>query len=134
MCIKWCMEIRVAYCTLVTHRLENILPSPLISSADPGGMQGERKKRGRERGQRRGRGKYTIKFMSNPKVFRLQLSYIPDSRETRKAAEFKTSHLKPKGQRYALRSFYDETELMFFKHKDTQKLNLELELVILMHC
>lgn len=95
--IEWYVDVRVAYCILVTHRLENILPSPLISSADPGGMQGERKTEGEREGTEKGRGKYTIKFMSNPKVFRLQLSYIPDSRETRKVAEFKTSHLKPKG-------------------------------------
>lgn len=95
--IEWYVDVGVAYCILVTHRLENILPSPLISSADPGGMQGERKTEGEREGTEKGRGKYTIKFMSNPKVFRLQLSYIPDSRETRKVAEFKTSHLKPKG-------------------------------------
>lgn len=57
MCIKWFMDIRVAYCTLVTHRLENILPSPLISSADPGGMQGERKTEGEREGTEKGEGK-----------------------------------------------------------------------------
>lgn len=57
----------------------------------------EKNRGGERRDREKGRGKYTIKFMSNPKVFRLQLSYIPDSRETRKVAEFKTSHLKPKG-------------------------------------
>lgn len=93
----------------------------------------EREKQGEREGTEKGRGKYTIKFMSNPKVFRLQLSYIPDSRETRKVAEFKTSHLKPKGQRYVLRSLYDETELMTFKNNITEKLNVEVELVLLMH-
>lgn len=129
--VEWYMDVRVAYCTLVIHRLENILPSPLISSADPGGMQGERKTEGREKGQRRGRGKYTIKFMSNPKVFRLQLSYIPDSRESRKVAEFKTSHLKPKGQRYVLRNLFDE--ITTFVNEITIKWNLGVELGILMH-
>lgn len=47
------MDVRIAYCTLVTHRLENILPSPLISSADPGGMQGERKTGGERRDRER---------------------------------------------------------------------------------
>lgn len=66
--------------------------------------------------------------MSNPKVFRLQSYYKPDSRETRKLSEFKTSHLKPKGPRHVLRSLYDATELVAFKHKFTQKINLGVEL------
>lgn len=51
------MDTNVAYRTLVTHRLENILPSPLISSADPGGMQGERKTEGEREGTEKGEGK-----------------------------------------------------------------------------
>lgn len=57
--------------------------------------------------------------MSNPKVFSLQLSYIPDARESRKVAEFKASHLKPKGQRYALRNSIDE--IVTFERKITMK-------------
>lgn len=57
MCIKRYTDIKVAYRTLVTHRLENILPSPLISSADPGGMQGKRKTEGEREGTEKGEGK-----------------------------------------------------------------------------
>lgn len=58
--IEWYVDVGVAYCILVTHRLENILPSPLISSADPGGMQGERKTEGEREGTERRGGENTL--------------------------------------------------------------------------